>query len=92
MIVTTTVKGQIVIPAALRRKLGITNKTKIHVSEDEGRIVLTPITRDQINRVRGMFKGAGMLKELYEDRAWERGNDERRFAQWNKTVSSTRRR
>ena len=85
-------KGQIVIPAALRKKLGLTPNTQIRVTEHDGQIVLQPITRDQINKVRGIFKGSGLLEALYEDRKWERENDERRYAKWHNTESSTRRR
>lgn len=92
MMISMSSKGQIVIPAQLRKKLGLTAKTRIHVSELDGRIILQPITREQINRVRGMLKGAGLSEALREDRAWERANDERRFAKWDKTASSTRRR
>ena len=87
--ITPTAKGQIVIPVALRRKLGITAKTKIRVYEEDGRVILQPITREQIRRVRGMFKGSGMLASLIEDRAWEREQEERRLKTWNQTASST---
>ena len=40
-----TSKGQIVIPAKLRRKFGFKAGTRIHVSEECSRIVLQPITR-----------------------------------------------
>ena len=63
-----TAKGLVLIPAALRRKLGIKPGTRIHISEENGRIVLQPITREHIHRVRGMFKGAGALKTLMAER------------------------
>ena len=69
---SATVKGQILIPVALRRKFGIKAGTKIHIFEENGRIVLQPITREQIGRVRGMFKGAGALKLLMAERKRER--------------------
>ena len=67
-----TVKGQIVIPSSLRRKYGIKAGTKIQIYEDNGRIVLQPITREYIRRVRGAFKGSGAMKVLIEERKRER--------------------
>lgn len=67
-----TVKGQIVIPSLLRRKYGIKAGTKIHIYEENGRIVLQPITRAYIKSVRGVFKGSGAMKVLVEERKRER--------------------
>jgi AbrB family looped-hinge helix DNA binding protein len=51
---TFTSKGQLVVPAALRRKHGIQAGTKVTFLEDEfGRIVLQPITDDYIDRLAG---------------------------------------
>ena len=72
MTTTTSVKGQVVIPAALRRKFGIEPGTKVHIYEDEGRIVLEPITKGYIKKVRGMLKGSRALQTLMEERARER--------------------
>ena len=53
---TFTSKGQLVIPAELRRKHGIKAGTKVKFLEDNfGNIVLVPITEEYINRVRGML-------------------------------------
>jgi AbrB family looped-hinge helix DNA binding protein len=71
---TATVKGQVVIPSSVRRRLGIKAGTRIQVELDEenAQIILKPITREYIQSWRGRFKGAGLLKELEEDRARER--------------------
>jgi AbrB family looped-hinge helix DNA binding protein len=51
---TFTSKGQLVIPAELRRKHGIEAGTRVKILEDQfGRIVLQPITEDYIDRVMG---------------------------------------
>jgi AbrB family looped-hinge helix DNA binding protein len=70
---TATTKGQIVIPAEIRRKLGIKEGTRIRVELDEtaGHIVLKPITRESISKLRGKYRGTGILKALKEDRKWE---------------------
>jgi AbrB family looped-hinge helix DNA binding protein len=51
---TFTSKGQLVVPAELRRKHKIEAGTKVKFIEDQfGRIVLQPITEDYIDRVMG---------------------------------------
>lgn len=69
-----TTKGQVVIPASVRRKLGITNGTRIKVELDEenAQIILRPITREYIHSLRGRLKGKGLLKELAVEKARER--------------------
>jgi AbrB family looped-hinge helix DNA binding protein len=69
-----TTKGQVVIPASVRRKLGITNGTRIKVELDEenAQIILRPITREYIHSLRGRLKGKGLLEELAVEKARER--------------------
>lgn len=69
-----TVKGQIVIPSKVRRKLGMKEGTRVQVDVDEGahRIILTPITREFIEGMRGRFKGKGLLKALAAEKKRER--------------------
>lgn len=69
-----TVKGQIVIPAKIRRKLGIKESTRIQIDVDEEnkKIILTPITRDYIHSVRGRLKGKGLLKSLMAEKKIEK--------------------
>jgi len=47
---------------------------RIHFEIDEqaGRIVLTPITRGYIHRLRGKYKGRGLLKALMREKRDER--------------------
>ena len=71
-----TVKGQIVIPAALRRKYGIRKGTRIHIRDEEGQIVLQPITREHLRRLRGSLKGTGVLESLTAERRWERERED----------------
>lgn len=69
-----TVKGQIVIPSKIRRKLGMTENTRIQVDVDEGahKIILTPITREYIQSLRGKYKGKGLLKALAAEKKREK--------------------
>ncbi len=63
-----TVKGQIVIPAALRKKYGITEATRIVITDTGNEIVLRPITAQYLRNLRGSLKGSGALKMLMEER------------------------
>jgi AbrB family looped-hinge helix DNA binding protein len=63
-----TVKGQIVIPASLRRKYGIRNGTKIIILDNGESIVLKPITEQYLKKLQGSLKGRGALKVLLEER------------------------
>ena len=69
-----TVKGQIVIPSKIRRKLGMTESTRIQVDVDEQahKIILTPITREYIQSLRGKYKGKGLLKALAAEKKREK--------------------
>ena len=71
-IVKTTIKGQIVIPAELRKKYRITRGTRVMVMEREGEIVIKPLLSNPIKEARGMFKeGESALKALLADREEE---------------------
>ena len=63
-----TVKGQIVIPAALRRKYGIKSGTKIIVTDIGDAILLKPVTEQYLKNLQGSLKGKGGLKALVEER------------------------
>jgi AbrB family looped-hinge helix DNA binding protein len=69
-----TVKGQIVIPAALRRKYGIKAGTRIIVSDNDEEIVLRPVTEQYLRKLQGSLKGRGALQVLMQ----ERQNDQAR--------------
>ena len=67
-----TTKGQIVIPASLRRKYGIKVGTKILVYDDGERIILKPVTEQYLKGLQGALKGKGALKILLQERAKDR--------------------
>lgn len=71
-----TAKGQVVIPAALRKKYGLTSKTQLVISEKAGRITLKPITPEAIEPLRGKYKGSGVLKAPLEERAKDHEHDD----------------
>ena len=70
---TVSVKGQVVIPAPLRRRLGIKRGTVVSFLEENGHIVVQPVTREFLRRLRGSLKdGPSPLKHLIEERRRER--------------------
>jgi AbrB family looped-hinge helix DNA binding protein len=64
----STVKGQIVIPAKLRKKYGIKNGTKIIITDIGDAIVLKPVTEQYLKNLQGSLKSKGGLKALLEER------------------------
>lgn len=67
-----TVKGQIVIPAPLRKKYGITEGTRIVIIDNGTEIILRPITREYLKSLRGSLKGSRALDILMEERRKDR--------------------
>lgn len=68
-----TTKGQLVIPARLRRRLGIRKGTVVSLSEEGGRIIMQPMTPEFIRGLRGSLKKDPsalefLLKERKRDR------------------------
>jgi AbrB family looped-hinge helix DNA binding protein len=75
---TFTSKGQLVIPAELRRKHKIEAGTKVNILEDQfGRIVLQPITDDYIDRVMGLLANGPDLLANWEKEHREEGEHDR---------------
>ncbi len=73
-IVNTTVKGQIVIPAVIRKKFGIRKGTPVNVYEHNNKIIVEPVQDDPVREGRGMLKTKGrVLKRLISDRREEAG-------------------
>jgi len=85
-----TIKGQIVIPSALRRKYGIKNGTKVLIFDAGDHIVLKPVTEAYYNNLRGSLKGKGALKILMQERAKDRRARPRKtplFSFWSKPLA-----
>ena len=79
-----TSKGQLTIPAGLRRKYKIKKGTRVALFEENGKIVMQPVTREFIASIRGMFKlkpGEKLAtQQLLEDRAEDLRLEEEKFA------------
>ena len=70
--VTVSTKGQIVIPARLRQRFHIRKGTRLAVFEEDGRLVVQPMT-DFIRSLRGAFrKGRYTLREFLRERKQDR--------------------
>ena len=70
---TVTTKGQLVIPSKLRRKYGIRKGTRVAMIDEETRIILQPLTREYVRKLRGSLKGAtSAMKFLKEGRKEDR--------------------
>jgi AbrB family looped-hinge helix DNA binding protein len=59
-------KGQIVIPVALRDKLGIEAGTRIAILQEADHLVLQPITASYIDSLLGCCQGEDSLVEARE--------------------------
>lgn len=68
-----TIKGQVIIPASLRKKFNIQKGTRVAIMEGEGRVILLkPLPDDPIEASRGMLKGkTSLTKALLKDRLEE---------------------
>lgn len=60
MTATVSVRGQVVIPAAIRKKLKIKPHTKVEFIEKEDSVVLYPLPKDPIRASYGMWKRMGI--------------------------------
>jgi AbrB family looped-hinge helix DNA binding protein len=68
-----TIKGQVIIPVALRKKFNIKKGTRISIEEGQGRVILLkPLPDDPIEASRGMLKGkTSLTRALLKDRREE---------------------
>jgi AbrB family looped-hinge helix DNA binding protein len=61
-------KGQIIIPAKLRKKYGIKTGTRFIISDTGNSIIIKPITDQYLKNIQGSLKGKGSLRILMEER------------------------
>ena len=74
-----TLKGQIVIPARLRKKTGIKKGTRVFLEEKDGDIIVHPATPEFYDRTYGILKGGGLVKSLEESRRKEKEEEGRKI-------------
>jgi AbrB family looped-hinge helix DNA binding protein len=76
---SVTLKGQVVIPAKLRHRLGIKKGTKLYVEERNGEIILRPLNREYFQKMSGILKGGGLVKALEESRMEDLKHEEEKI-------------
>ncbi len=75
-VVTATQKGQIVIPAKIRKRLHIKKGTKLYLEEDGKQIIIKPATPEYIDSLAGMI---GSKEKLSDFLLKERASDDSVF-------------
>lgn len=75
-----TTKGQLVIPARIRRKFGIKPGTKVCFVERDNEILFQPVTKEYIRAVCGMLKSTtSVTDELLSERKKDKQREEARL-------------
>jgi len=70
---TVTVKGQVIIPVKIRRKLGIKKGTRVTFTEKDGEIILKPVSEQYIRSMAGLTGTKGkLLRALKKEKEMER--------------------
>jgi AbrB family looped-hinge helix DNA binding protein len=78
---SVTSKGQLVIPARLRRKYGIEPGTKVLFVERDHEILIQPVTKEYVRSVCGLFRSeTSATAELLKERSKDKGREEAKFA------------
>jgi AbrB family looped-hinge helix DNA binding protein len=79
MQVTVSTKGQVVLPAEIRRRYGIEPGTRLQVVDMGDHVCLVLSHEDPIKEARGMFAGGpSMTQALLRERAEERRREDAR--------------
>lgn len=80
MTVTVSTRGQMIIPAAVRKRHHIMPGARIEVLDNGQEIVLVPIPKDAFRASRGFLKGLYSTKEFLQWRRQERRREHARPA------------
>jgi AbrB family looped-hinge helix DNA binding protein len=76
-VTTITSRGQTVVPAHLRARLGLAEGAKLRWIEGVGALVVMPVPDDPIDAFAGKYRGAGLLKRLLRERRSDRAREAR---------------
>ncbi len=80
-VVTTSSRGQIVIPRDVRKKLNILPGKKILIRAEEDRAILFPLPDDPVEHFCGIFQeGSSLIEALMVERKKERKRDTKKIA------------
>ncbi|MBI4332900.1 MAG: AbrB/MazE/SpoVT family DNA-binding domain-containing protein [Chloroflexi bacterium] len=75
--IVVTTKGQIVIPAPMRKRLKIKKGTRLFIEENGGGLVIRPMTPDYFESISGILPGKGKLtRALLEERAKDKQKED----------------
>ncbi len=78
---SVTSKGQLVIPARLRRKYGIEPGTKVLFVERDNEILIQPVTKEYVRSVCGLFRSeSSATAQLLKERGKDKEREEAKFA------------
>ena len=64
---TVSTKGAVVIPAPIRKKLGILPGRKVAVTEIDGKVQIIPLSDDPMISLRGCLNTAKSVGELLQE-------------------------
>jgi len=64
---TVKAKGQVVIPVEIRRKFQIDVGTRVAFVEEEGRLLMQPVTDEFIEGMKGILAGRGLPARIERD-------------------------
>jgi AbrB family looped-hinge helix DNA binding protein len=77
---TLTSKGQVVVPAKLRRRYGLKPGTRIYFIERNSEIIFQPLTKETIRSVHGLLASqTSVTKELLKERAKDKAHEEKKI-------------
>jgi len=77
-------KGQVVIPAKMRKELGMTPGSYVQATSNGKTVELLPLGEDLVEATYGMFRGTGSTQDLLADRAEDVAIEERKYQRWLK--------
>ena len=77
-------KGQIVLPAKIRKKYGLEPGTELGIVEYAGAIYLVPVSEDPIGELRGLAAGVDGFssEEFLAERRRDRDREEEKYRRW----------
>lgn len=64
---TVKAKGQVVIPVGIRRRFQIDEGTRVAFVEEEGRLVIQPVTDEFIEGMKGILARPGLPARIERD-------------------------
>lgn len=92
-IVTTSTKGQVVIPKEEREKIGLKPGTKVMVKAVDDHVEIYPLPEDPIEYFCGIFKeGPSLTEALLKDRKEELRREEEKIARHLRSSGLSKRR